>query len=331
MVQPEDEIAAINMIIGAGYAGVRVMTATSGGGFCLMVEGLGLAGMTETPIVVVDAQRPGPAIGLPTRTEQGDLQFILHAAHGEFPRAVLAPATIEDWFWLTIKAFNLAEKYQLPVILLTDQHLASSYTTVERFNLSKVTIDRGLLFSEEKAGASEYKRHEITKSGISPRAFPGQERTLVVTDSDEHDETGHLIEDAETRTKMMRKRMRKLFSLKKEIAAPQLYGPKRAETTLIGWGSTYGGICEAVDILRREGVGVNLLHFNELWPFPSEAAVDVLAKAEDSYVVENNATGQLAHLIQAETGRKVSGKILKYDGRPFTPAYIAQEIGKEGC
>jgi 2-oxoglutarate ferredoxin oxidoreductase subunit alpha len=331
VVQPEDEIAAINMIIGASYAGVRAMTATSGGGFCLMVEGLGLAGMTETPIVVVDAQRPGPAIGLPTRTEQGDLEFILHAAHGEFPRVVLAPAAIEDCFLLTVKAFNLADKYQLPVILLTDQHLASSYTTVERLDLSKVTIDRGLLFSEEKASESEYKRHEITKSGISPRAFPGHEATLVVTDSDEHDETGHLIEDAETRTQMMQKRMRKLFSLRQEIAAPQLYGSRRAEITLIGWGSTYGAIRESVDILHKEGVSVNLLHLNELWPFPTEGVADVLNDARQSCAIENNATGQLAHLIQAETGREVSCRILKYDGRPFTPTYIAQEVRKEGC
>lgn len=331
VVPSEDEISAINMIIGAGYAGVRAMTATSGGGFCLMVEGLGLAGMTETPIVVVDGQRPGPAIGLPTRTEQGDLEFVLHASHGEFPRAVLAPATVEDAFWLTIKAFNLAEKYQLPVILLTDHHLASSYATVDKFDLSKVTIDRGLLFSAEEAGELKYMRHKITKSGISPRAFPGQEGALVVTDSDEHDEEGHLIEDAEARTQMMQKRMRKLFSLKKDIAPPQLYGPKSAETTLIGWGSTYGAICEAVDILRAERASVNLLHLSELWPFPAEAIADALDSARNSYVIENNATGQLSHLIRAETGRKVSGRILKYDGRPFTPVYIAQEVRKEGC
>jgi 2-oxoglutarate ferredoxin oxidoreductase subunit alpha len=331
VVQPEDEIAAINMIIGAGYAGVRAMTATSGGGFCLMVEGLGLAGMTETPIVVVDAQRPGPAIGLPTRTEQSDLQFILHAAHGEFPRAVLAPATIEDCFWLTIKAFNLAEKYQLTVILLTDQHLASSYGTVEKFDLSQVTIDRGSLFSQEQSSESEYKRHKMAKSGISPRAFPGQEGILVVTDSDEHDEDGHLIEDAETRTQMMQKRMRKLFNIRKEIASPKLHGPRKADTLLIGWGSSYGAIREAADILRKEGSSVNLLHLNELWPFPTERVADVLEKTRHSYVIENNATGQLARLIQAETGKKVSGSILKYDGRPFTPAYIAREVRKEGC
>jgi 2-oxoglutarate ferredoxin oxidoreductase subunit alpha len=325
VVQPEDEIAAINMIIGAGYAGVRAMTATSGGGFCLMVEGLSLAGMTETPIVVVLGQRPGPAIGLPTRTEQGELEFAIHAGHGEFPRAVLAPSTVEDAFWLTIKAFNLAEKYQSPVILLTDHYLASSYTTAERFDLSKVAVDRGLLFSDKEAG--EYKRHRITKSGISPRAFPGQENVLVVTDSDEHDEAGHLIEDAQVRTEQMQKRLRKLAGLKDEIAGPRLYGQENAEITLIGWGSTYGAICEAVDILHDEGASVNLIHLTELWPFPDNAVADALAKAKRSYVVENNATGQIAHLIRADTGIEVS-KILKYDGRPFSPAYIVRQVRK---
>ncbi len=329
VVQPEDEIAAVNMIIGAGYAGVRAMAATSGGGFCLMVEGLGLAGMTETPIVIINGQRSGPAIGLPTRTEQGDLEFILHAAHGEFPRAVLAPATAEDAFWLTIKAFNLADKYQIPVIILTDHYMASASYTIDQFDLAKITIDRGLLFSPEKSG-EEYKRHRITESGISPRAFPGQKGVLVMTDSDEHDEAGHLIEDAETRTAMMQKRLRKFYPLKNEIAPPELYGGKRAETTLVGWGSTYGAIREAVDILRREGVNVNHLHLTELWPFPAEMVAAVLDKAKTTYVIEHNATGQLSHLIRAETGKKVSGKILKYDGRPFTPAQIVREIKREG-
>ncbi|MEE9399303.1 MAG: 2-oxoacid:acceptor oxidoreductase subunit alpha [Dehalococcoidales bacterium] len=331
MVHAEDEIAAINMAIGAGYAGARALTATSGSGFCLMVEGLGLAGITETPVVIVDAQRPGPAVGLPTRTEQGDLQFALHAHHGDFPRAVLAPATIEDAFWVTVKAFNLADKYQLPVIILTDQHLASSYATIDKFDLKEVTIDRGLLFSEEESDPAEYKRHRLTSSGISPRAFPGQSRALVATDCDEHDEEGHLIEDAQIRTEQVQKRLRKLSSLKTEINAPQLYGPKRAETTLIGWGSTYGAICEAVDILHREEISVNSLHLNELWPFPTETVTDSLGRAQNSYVIENNATGQLSDLIRAETGKKVSGRILKYDGRPFTPASIVQAVKKEGC
>jgi len=331
MVHAEDEIAAINMGIGAAYAGVRAMTATSGSGFCLMVEGLGLAGITETPLVVVEGQRPGPAVGLPTRTEQGDLQFVLHAHHGEFPRAVLAPATVEDAFWITVKAFNLAEKYQLPVIILTDQHLASSYTTVDRIDLSKVTIDRGLLFSGGEAEQLEYKRHRITETGISPRAFPGQSKALVMTDADEHDEAGHLIEDAGMRTAQVQKRLRKLFSLKKEIDPPKLYGPKKAETTLIGWGSTFGAIHEAVDILRKEGASVNMLHLNELWPFQAEAVADVIGRSHHSYVIENNATGQLAKLIRAETGKEVSGRILKYDGRPFSPAYIAEAVRKECC
>jgi 2-oxoglutarate ferredoxin oxidoreductase subunit alpha len=327
VVQPEDEISAINMIIGASYAGVRAMTATSGGGFCLMVEGLSLAGMTETPIVIVLGQRPGPAIGLPTRTEQGELEFAIHAGHGEFPRAVLAPATCEDAFWLTIKAFNLAEKYQTPVILLTDQHLASSYATNDVFDLSKVVIERGLLFSGE--GVADYRRHKITESGISPRAFPlQQEGILVMTDSDEHNEEGHLIEDAETRIRMMEKRMRKLSGLRKEIASPKVYGPQKADMTLVGWGSTYGAIREAVDILHQEQFGVNLVHLTELWPFPAEAVADTLGGARSICVIENNATGQLSHLIQAETNIKPDRRILKYDGRPFTPAYLVREVRK---
>jgi 2-oxoglutarate ferredoxin oxidoreductase subunit alpha len=329
MIHAEDEIAAINMAIGAAYAGVRAMTATSGSGLCLMVEGIGLAGITETPLVIIDAQRPGPAVGLPTRTEQGDLQFVLHAHHGDFPRAVLAPATVEDAFWVTVKAFNWAEKYQLPVIILTDQHLASSHATVDSIDLSQVTIDRGMLFSEKEDNLVEYMRHKVTKSGISPRAFPGLSKALVVTDCDEHDEEGHLTEDAGERTAQMQKRLRKLIPLEKEVGIPQKYGPKKAEITLIGWGSTYGAVREAVDILHKEGASVNMLHLNELWPLPAKAVADSVSTAKKSYVIENNATGQLARLIKAETGYDVSGRILKYDGRPFTSAYIAQAVKKE--
>jgi len=330
VVQPEDEIAAMTMTIGAAFAGARAMTATSGSGFALMVEGLGLAGITETPMVTILAQRPAPAVGLPTRTEQGDLQFVLTAAPGEFPRAVLAPATVDDAFWLTIKAFNLADKYQLPVIVLTDHYLASSYATVSRFDLSKVSIDRGELLSpREIANPAEYKRHKITASGISPRALPLQGKALVVTDSDEHDEAGHLIEDADMRTQMMLKRLRKLDRLKDDITPLPLYGPDKAETTLVGWGSTYGALKEAIDTLRNEGLDANLLHLNELWPFPAQAVAQTIDRANRSLVVENNATGQLARLIRSETGIKVSGSILKFDGRPFTPAHIVHEVKKE--
>jgi len=330
VVQPEDEIAAINMIIGAAFAGARAMTCTSGGGFCLMVEGLGLAGITETPVVIVNSQRSGPGIGLPTRTEQGDLEFVLHAAHGEFPRAVLAPATVEDVFYLTAKAFNLAEKYQTPVIILTDQYIGSSYATVERFDLSKITIERGQLLSEDEAARlGQYKRYQFTESGVSPRALPLYKNTLVVADSDEHNEEGHPIEDAETRTKMMLKRLRKLEGIRREIGQPRFYGSPQAELTLVGWGSTYGALKEAVDMLQAQQIGANLLHLNELWPFPAEAVSSVLGKSRQSLAVENNATGQLARLIRRETGLKVSGTILKFDGRPFSPAGIVREAKKE--
>jgi len=191
-----------------------------------------------------------------------------------------------------------------------------------------VGIDRGLLYSDGDGPPEDYKRHRITPSGISPRAFPGAGKALVVTDADEHDEAGHLIEDAHTRKEQVEKRQRKLISMQKEIAAPRLYGDENAETTLIGWGSTFGALKETVDALKRENVSVNLLHFSEIWPFPVDETLKVLEKSKQSYVVESNATGQLARLIRQETGIKVTGTILKYDGRPFTPAIILQEFVK---
>jgi 2-oxoglutarate/2-oxoacid ferredoxin oxidoreductase subunit alpha len=328
MVPAEDEIAAIHMAIGASYAGVRAMTATSGGGFCLMVEGLGLAGMTETPVVVVEGQRAGPAIGLPTRTEQGDLLFLLHAAHGEFPRAVLAPTSIEDCFWSTVRAFNLADRYQVPVLVLIDHFIASSLGTTDGFDLSQVTIDRGQLYSEEGTDPSTYLRHRITDSGVSPRGIPGAGKALVVTDSDEHDEAGHLTEDAATRKAQMDKRLRKLSLMAQETVPPVTYGTSAADVLLVGWGSTFGTLQETVDLLSGE-MSIGLLQFSQVWPFPTEAAEEAMAQAQSVYVVENNATGQLARLIKSETGRTVSGKVLRYDGRPFTPAFIANAIRKE--
>lgn len=326
----EDEISAINMAIGAAYAGVRSMVATSGGGFSLMVEGLALAGITETPVVIVLAQRPGPATGLPTRTEQGELQFAIHAGHGEFPRAVLAPASVSDAFYAAIKAFNLAEKYQIPVIILTDQHLAASYNTVERFDLRQVKIDRGELLSGEKTtGINEYKRHLITESGISPRAVPFLSKALVVTDSDEHNEAGHMIEDSQTRNQQNLKRLRKLQGLKAEIANPRIHISPDAELTLVGWGSTYGAIKEAAYLLKKESVTVNILHLSEIWPFPAKSVHSVLNDSNKTIVIENNATGQMAHLIERETGQTIDSSILKFDGRPFSPQYIVNALKKE--
>lgn len=331
VIQPEDEISAINMAVGAGFAGVRAMTATSGDGFALMTEGLGLAGVTETPVVIVLAQRAGPAVGLPTRTEQGELGFTIYGGSGEFPRAVLAPCTVEDAFYKAFRAFNLAEKYQMPVIILTDQHLASSYQTVKKFNLNELEIDRGLLITIEEANKlTEYKRHQFTDSGISPRLIPMRGKALVVTDSDEHDEAGHMTEDAQTRTSMMLKRFKKMDGLKNELRNPPLQHKPNAVATLVGWGSTFGAIKEAALMLEeRDGLLLDILQLNELWPFPVQQVISGLGYTRRSLVIENNATGQLAHLIRAETGVTVSGSILKFDGRPFAPSYIANEIRKE--
>ncbi len=332
-VHVEDEISAMNMAVGAGYTGVRAMVATSGGGFALMVEALALAGMTETPVVAVLGQRPGPATGLPTRTEQAELWFALHAGHGEFPRAVLAPATAAEAFHAAVKAFNLAEKYQTPVIILTDHHLATSYATVDRFDLSRVKIDRGALLTDaEVSEMTDYRRHLITSSGISPRALPGQGKALVVTDSDEHDEAGHMIEDAVTRTLQVQKRLRKLNGLRREMAGPELRTSPGAVVTLIGWGSTYGAIREAAAMLEQDGRPVNTFHISEIWPFPAEAVAAALSQGRKNIVIEGNATAQMAGLIRRETGQKVDATILKFDGRPFSPAEIAgrlrEEVGK---
>jgi 2-oxoglutarate ferredoxin oxidoreductase subunit alpha len=325
--QAEDEIAAINMILGASFAGVRAMTATSGGGFSLMTEGLSLAGMTETPAVIVIAQRPGPATGFPTRTEQGELEFVIHAGHGEFPRAVFAPGNAEQAFYLTSKAFNLSEKYQIPVIILSDQHLSDSYYTVESFDISKIKIERGEFYSpSDKEKYGEYKRHRITDSGISPRLFPGEELGFVVTDSDEHTEEGHITEDAETRNKNVNKRLKKLEKLKDEISPPFEFGPNKAEVLLIGWGSSFGAIKEAVDLLNSEGQKTRMLHFSEIWPFPVSNFLKAVKDIKLTINIENNSTGQFAHIIRAETGFEVNSKILRYDGRPLSPAYIIYEM-----
>jgi 2-oxoglutarate ferredoxin oxidoreductase subunit alpha len=328
-VHVEDEIAGMNMAVGAGFTGARAMIATSGGGFALMVEALALAGMTETPVVAFLGQRPGPATGLPTRTEQGELWFALHAGHGEFPRAVLAPATAGDAFHAAVKAFNLAEKYQTPVIILGDHHLATSYVTVDRFDLGRVKIDRGELLTEaEVRDMNDYKRHAVTRSGVSPRALPGQGKALVVTDSDEHDEAGHMIEDATTRERQVEKRLRKLAGLRREVTRPEFHHSDGAAATLIGWGSTYGAIREAADLLEKDGPAVNTLHLSQVWPFPAAAVVSAM-REQKNIVVESNATGQLARLIRRETGLEADAAILKYDGRPHSPEDIARRVRKE--
>lgn len=326
----EDEIAALCMAIGAAHAGARAMTSTSGGGFSLMTEALGLAGMTETPVVIYEAQRGGPSTGLPTRTEQGDLLFVLHASQGEFPRIVLAPGTVEQAFEAGWRAFNLAERYQCPVIVLSDQFLASSLRDVplDALRLEDVVIDRGELLDAARLEAltEPYLRYRDTPSGVSPRAVPGHPRAVYAITGDEHDEEGHITEEIQNRRQQMDKRMRKLAAAAAEMRGPGLYGPPQAEVTLVCWGSTYGPCREAADLLAAEGLAVNVLHFTDLWPLPVEAASAALAGTRYALCVEQNYTGQLARLLRMTTGFAVHGTLNKFDGRPFSPQEIAGAV-----
>jgi 2-oxoglutarate ferredoxin oxidoreductase subunit alpha len=329
--QSEDEISAINMALGASYAGVRAMTGTSGGGFALMTEGLSLAGITETPLVIAEMQRPGPATGLPTRTEQSDLFFVIHGGHGEFPRVVLTPGTPEQAFQAANKAFDLAEKYQIPVFIQADQYLGDTEWTFKGFDLDRLRYEDYRLRREKLAELKEYKRYAITDDGISPLAVPGDSNHLVVVDSDEHDEEGHIIEDAETRVKMVNKRLHaKMRTLPGEIVPPALYGDQEADHIIIGYGSTYGVMREAVDHLK-ESHSLAMLHFSEVYPFPPREQfdyVELLRKKRKTICVENNATGQFNLLLRAETGFACTAGINRYDGRPFTVESLMGEIEK---
>jgi 2-oxoglutarate ferredoxin oxidoreductase subunit alpha len=323
----EDEIAAINMVLGASFAGARAMTATSGGGFCLMAEALGLAGMTEIPVVIVVAQRPGPSTGLPTRTEQADLRFVVHASHGEFPRAVYAPGNAEQAFYLMGKAFNMADKYQTPVIVLGDQHLNDSYFTVDELDLGQIQIDRGrVVFDDKIPSVNDYKRYAWDDAGISPRILPGQSEAVLYADSDEHTEAGHITESAEIRKQMMQKRMRKLEGMSQEMEIPVIYPSGNSEVLILSWGSTYGAVKEAVEMMNRDGLNSRLVHFSEIYPFPSKDFSGEISKETKVCAVECNYTGQFADLFQCETGIPVDHKILKYDGRPFSPPEIIAEV-----
>ncbi|NLM42387.1 MAG: 2-oxoacid:acceptor oxidoreductase subunit alpha [Firmicutes bacterium] len=329
MEQAEDEIAAINMAIGASYTGVRAMTATSGGGFALMTEALSLAGSAEIPIVVVNAMRPGPSTGLPTRTEQGDLRYAVAMSFGDFPRAVLAPGDVEEAFYLMAHAFNLAEEYQMPVVVLSDQHLADSYTTVPPFDLSRVEIKRGKVVSGEEAGP-DYLRYRFTADGISPRLYPGFGQGLVVAAGDEHDEHGHLIEDAETRQKMMEKRMAKQKLVEENALEPVLCGAEDAELMLIGFGSTKGAIAEAVEMLNSRGIRAQGVHLPQVFPLPQGLEV-LLQKPARKFIVEGNYTGQLEELIASRFAWKPDGSIRRYDGRPMNAKYIVDRLPGGVC
>ncbi len=325
--QAEDEIAAINMALGASFAGVRAMTGSAGGGFALMVEGLSLAAMTETPIVIALAQRPAPATGLPTRTEQGDLLFALHAGHGEFPRVIFAPGTPEQALSLTNRAFDISQKYQIPVFVLLDQYLSDAQWTYPGFDLDKLVYKDYRLRGDAFASLSAYKRHAFTDGGVSPFGIPGDAPHVVVTDSDEHSEEGHIIEDGKTRVRMVDKRLfKKLPLIRDEIRPPSLYGSEHPDIVIAGWGSTYGVMKEAVDILSKDR-SIAMLHFTDLFPFPGQGDyTDALQQAKLTVCIENNATGQFARLVKAETGYNFTVRVNKYDGRPFLVEELTGEL-----
>ena len=322
--QAEDEIAAINMALGASFAGAPALVATSGGGFALMTEGVSLAGMTETPIVIIVAQRPGPATGLPTRTEQGDLDFILHAGHGEFPRALLAPGTPEQCFTLAAHALRLAEQSQGPVFILTDQFLADSNRAVEPFDVSSIQP----VCPRESApdDASGYVRYAFTGTGVSPRALPGFSGNLVVADSDEHTEDGHITEDLAVRARMVEKRLRKSAILENEYIPPDFTGPAEPDIFLVCWGSTVGAVKEAASLLSARNIGAATLHFSQVWPLFPEKFLPALERCQKVVVVEGNATGQFARLLRKECGFVPHFHIHRYDGLPITPKYILREL-----
>ena len=321
--QVEDEVAALNMALGASYAGVRAMTGSSGGGFALMVEALSLAGIIEVPVVVINVQRPGPATGFPTRTEQADLRFMIHAGHGEFPRMVMALRDTEDAFYQTVRAFNIAEKYNIPVLLLSDQHLADGVTTKNPFDLKNIKIERHIKRHIE----GEYKTYEFTETGVSPRIIPGKiEGATVLVDSDEHDEYGHITESAEIRIKMVDKRLKKFELLKEEVKEPWHVGDEEPENLVVCWGSTYGAVKEAVENLLDEGVSIGALVFGDIWPFPTSKLLSLSKKAKKIIDIEQNATGQLDSLMRQEALIQSDYKILKYDGRPFTADEVYRRI-----
>jgi 2-oxoglutarate ferredoxin oxidoreductase subunit alpha len=280
-------------------------------------------------MVIALGQRPAPATGLPTRTEQGDLLFALHAAHGEFPRVVYAPGTPEQAFYLTNKAFDMTEKYQIPAFVVFDQYLADSGWTYEGFDVRKIKVSDYRLRGDAFEKINGYKRHAFTETGVSPLGVPGDSKNLVVTDSDEHDEEGHITEDAETRIKMVQKRLlKKLPLIQQEMEPPFLYGKDYPEILLVGWGSAYGVMKEVVDILS-ENSNIAMLHFSEIYPFPSSDRFNYLAllqNAKVSICIEHNATGQFARLLRAETGYEIRHRVNRYDGRPFTVNDLIGEL-----
>jgi 2-oxoglutarate ferredoxin oxidoreductase subunit alpha len=318
--QSEDEIAAVNMAIGAWYAGARAMVTTSGGGFALMEEGTSLAGITETPLVVHLGQRPGPATGMATRTEQADLDLALYSGHGEFPRIIYAPGRIEEAFQLTHRAFDAADRYQVPVFILTDQYLIDSLYCVPDLKADSLEVQQNIVPT-----SPDYKRYAFTDDGVSPRGIPGYGQGLVCVDSHEHTEEGHITEEIDLRNRMMEKRMGKMEQIVRDSIPPTRIGPENYRVLVICWGSNYHIAAEAVSLQRKDDIA--LLHFSQVFPLPSGTA-ELLEKADITISVENNFTGQFARLLRAFAGFHVTHIVRQYDGRPFCSETLAGKISR---
>src|SRR5687768_14573848 len=334
--QVEDEIGVINMAIGAAHTGARSMCATSGGGFALMTEGLGMSAMIETPVVVINVQRAGPSTGVPTKTEQGDLWQMLGAGLGDYPRVIAAPTDILDCFKIMPEIFNLTDRFQCPGIVLNDLLLSEGTGCVDPKDLDfNGEIDSGQLITSPNGdhGENGYKRYKITESGVSPRALPGLPGYIHTAATDEHDEDGVLISDEFTnpikRRAMMEKRQRKVAGIEASVKPPKLAGPAAAEVTLVGWGSTDGVIKEAVEILNAEGVSANHLQIRWLVPLHGDAIVDTLKSSKRTIIVENNFSGQFARYLRSETSFVPDGHIRKYDGEPFMPHHIVAAVKEQ--
>ena len=328
--QLEDEIAVANVTIGAAHVGCRAMCATSGGGFALMTEAVGMAGMLEVPVVFINVQRAGPSTGVPTKTEQGDLWQVLGASQGDFERLIVAPLHALDAFNTMPELFNLVDRCQCPGIVISDLLISEGRASVDPADIDmNPEIDRGALITEP-ASSDGYLRYRVTESGVSPRALPGLEGYVHVVASDEQDEDGVLISDEFThphkRRRMVEKRARKLQDVTSRIAPPALEGPPEAEVTLVGWGSTYGVIQEAVQMLNDRGVAVNHLPIKWIVPFHADAVIDILSDAKRIIIVENNYSGQFARYMRSETGIAAHGHIRKYDGEPFMPHHIVDGV-----
>src|SRR5713226_2209917 len=340
--QVEDEIGVVNMAIGAAQAGCRAMCATSGGGFALMSEGLGLSAMMETPVVVINCQRAGPSTGVPTKTEQGDLWQMLGAGHGDYPRAIATPVDIGDCFKIIPEMFNLVDRFQCPGIVLTDLLLSEGHASAAPEELDfNIPIDRGEFIASANGngangngatgnGADGYKRYLFTESGVSPRAIPGVKGHAHTVATDEHMEDGVLISDEFTnpikRREMMEKRQRKIAGIEASVPPPKLEGPSDAEVTLIGWGSTQGVIAEAIELLADEGITANQLQIRWMVPLHGDAIVAQLRGARHTLIVENNFSGQFARYLRSETSFVPDGHIRKYDGEPFMPHHVVEAV-----